>query len=220
MVGGAMTGPGAPVLRHATGGRLRPGPHSAWTSGGAGAGCGHASRGSGSATSAGPPGSPRRRMGDSPGFLVAFVSPDHGDIAQVHLIGGRPQSPAGRHRPGALRTRYRHPATGRRQRDRSGRRPQTTGSRSPSTGRSDSRSTTVTGRRPWIGTPATADYDGDGEDRVRLTRTIMIERVRQPMSPRMARGVSCSWSSRPNRSDPVRSADRSSQRASSASPSA
>ena len=79
--------------------RPRPtsvGVQAAWTSGGAVAGCGHASRGCGSATSAGRRGSPRRRIGDSVGFLVAFVSPDRAACAQVHLIGVDPESPAAR----------------------------------------------------------------------------------------------------------------------------
>ena len=110
------------------------------------------------------------------GFLVAFVSPDRADVAQstssasTRIAGGE----------GIGRALYEHAidtlrGRGRQRRSRRSRTP-TTGSPSRSTGRSGSRPTTAPGRQPSTARPRFVDYDGEGEDRVRLTRRLVERR--------------------------------------------
>ena len=106
------------------------------------------------------------------GFLVGFISPDDPETAYIHMVGTNPN----RRRAGLGRAAVRAVLRGRGARAAPDAWPR---SRGPATG-SRSRSTRAMGFRPddgpgtqrLYGTPAWADFDGDGEDRVRFSREL------------------------------------------------
>lgn len=105
------------------------------------------------------------------GFLVAFVSPDRGDLAQVYLIGVDPNH----RREGIGRALYEHAFDTLRRVGVSEVEAVTTPDDRIAIAFHRALGFTIDdgdGTTRLYGTPAIADYDGDGEDRVRLTRTI------------------------------------------------
>ena len=106
------------------------------------------------------------------GFLVGFMSPDHPDEAYVHMIGTEPEPPAPRAGPGAVRAVHRGRAGARGDR---GSMAVTWPGNQVSVGFHRAMGFTPDdgpGTQNLYGSPAYADYDGDGEDRVVFTKAL------------------------------------------------